>query len=121
MDKIYPLLGFAQKAGKVKTGEDVIVTAAAKKSAALLLVAHDAPVEIKRKLSTLAKARSVPAYLWADKAAIGLAIGKSPRNAALIIDRQFAGEMINRLEKEERLFVNETEIWGCADDKNQSI
>ncbi len=121
MDKIYTLLGFAQKAGKVRTGEEVIAGAIGKKSAALLLVAHDSPDDIKRKMAALGKARIIPVYLWADKATIGIAIGKSPRNAVLVMDRQMAVEMLNHIDTKEGLFKNETEIWGCADDKNQSI
>ncbi len=118
---MYTLLGFAQKAGNVKTGEEVIRGAIGKKSAALLLIACDAPDEIKRKMAALARARGLPAVLWADKATMGTAIGKSPRNAALIMDRKMAVAMLDCKTTGARLLNNDMEIWGCADDEDQSV
>ena len=92
--KIYTLLGFAQKSGKVHSGEEAVLSKLNKKSASLLLVVEDAPEATKDKMERSAANFQIPFVIFGTKTELGIAIGKSPRNAALVMDRGFAGSLL---------------------------
>lgn len=94
---IYTILGFAQKAGKIHSGEETVLSKLNKKSASLLLVAEDAPIATKDKMERSAGRFSIAYVTFGTKAGLGLAIGKSPRNAILVMDRGFAGTLLKYL------------------------
>lgn len=94
-DKIFTLLGFAQKAAKLHSGEDAVLGKLNKKSASLLIVAEDAPEETVIKMEKAALRRGIPCLVLGTKGELGLAMGKSPRNAVLVMDRGFAETIIN--------------------------
>ncbi|MEG0874136.1 MAG: ribosomal L7Ae/L30e/S12e/Gadd45 family protein [Clostridiales bacterium] len=89
-EKIYSLLGFAQKAGKIHSGEETVLSKVNKKSASLLIVVEDASEDTKNKMENAAERHGIPFLVFGTKGELGLSMGKSPRNAALIMDRGFA-------------------------------
>ena len=91
--RISALLGFAQKAGKVFSGESTVEAKLGKKGACLLITATNAPEETKKKMERLAANRGIPFYLFGEKAELGIAIGKSPRNTILVMDAGFAAAL----------------------------
>lgn len=93
-ERIYTFLGFAQKAGKLASGENTVEAKINEKSAALVLVATDAPDHTKERMARLAESRKLPYAEFGEKNRIGQAIGKSPRNVVLITDRKFADQII---------------------------
>ena len=95
--KVYRMLGFAQKAGKVHAGEEAVLSKLNKKSASLLLVSEDATKDTKEKMERSAIRFSIPFAIFGTKAELGLAVGKSPRNSVLIMDRGFADTLLKYL------------------------
>lgn len=101
--KIFALLGFAQKAGKVASGDDTVFFTIQKGAAQLILLAEDASQNTKEKLEqkiwgsnqeeqkTARKKRKPPIwFLFGSKQALGHAIGKSPRSMVALTDENFA-------------------------------
>lgn len=92
-ERIYTFLGFAQKAGKAVSGENTVAAKIKEKSGRLLVIAADAPAATDAKMTALAKKRHVPYVRFGEKARLGNAIGKSPRNVVLIADQHIAKEI----------------------------
>ena len=88
--KILTLLGFAQKAGKLLSGDDLVIAALEKNRAKLVLVAEDCGVNTKKKAASVLEKTIVPNYIWGEKTRLGHAIGKSPRSMVAITDEGFA-------------------------------
>ena len=49
-DRVFTMLGFAQKAGKVFSGDATVEAKISKRGASLVIVASDAPENTKRKM-----------------------------------------------------------------------
>jgi ribosomal protein L7Ae-like RNA K-turn-binding protein len=88
--KILNLLGFAQRAGKVMSGEGIAESSIKKRKAKLVILGEDASERTKKELIFLADKFNVPLIEIGSKAELGLAIGKSPRAVVLIVDAHFA-------------------------------
>jgi ribosomal protein L7Ae-like RNA K-turn-binding protein len=94
--KLISLLGLAQKAGKVASGEFAIEKAVRSGKAKIILIAVDATMNSKKNYRDLANYYQVVCYEVLSKDQIGTAIGKSPRAALTIIDSGF-GKAISEL------------------------
>ncbi len=77
--RLLSLLGLAQKAGYVGSGEFLTEKAVKEKTAALVLVATDASENTKKMFQNLCDYYKVPIYFFGDKEKIGHAIGKEFR------------------------------------------
>ncbi len=95
--KIEGLLGMAQRAGKVASGEFAIQKAMAAGKAAALLIAGDASERSKEALMKEAEAKGVPIYVLLTKEALGRCLGKEFRAAAALLDIGFAKTLDERL------------------------
>ena len=93
-ERIYTFLGFAQKAGKVASGENTVEAKIKEKSACLLIVAEDAPEHTKERMERLARNCHVDYLLFGEKNRLGQCIGKSSRNAVLVSDKNFAAQIL---------------------------
>ncbi len=94
------LLGIAQKAGRLETGEEQVGAAARAKKARLLLLAADAAEGTHRRAESFARVGNVPlVQLTADKAAIGDICGKPVCAMAAITDVGLAAAFAQRLAK----------------------
>lgn len=93
-EKIYTFLGFAQKAGKLVSGENTVEARAKERSAKLLLVAADAPSHTKDRMASVAQRYHLRYTEFGEKNRIGQSIGKSPRNVVLIQDKDFAEQIM---------------------------
>ena len=96
-DRVFTMLGFAQKAGKVFSGDATVEAKISKRGASLVIVASDAPENTKRKMKRLADQKRIPIKIFGEKCELGIAIGKSPRNVVLIMDAGFAGTLMKYL------------------------
>ncbi|MCI8335964.1 MAG: 50S ribosomal protein L7ae [Peptococcaceae bacterium] len=92
-EKIKALLGFAQKAGKIISGDDMVISGMKKKQVFFIVLALDASAYVKKEVLHYAEKYQVPYALAFDKAELGLAIGKSPRAVLGVIDKNFAAGM----------------------------
>jgi ribosomal protein L7Ae-like RNA K-turn-binding protein len=93
-ERKYTFLGFAQKAGKLLSGENTVEAKAKERSARLLLVAEDAPAHTKERMENLAEKYHLSYVVFGEKNRIGQSIGKSPRNVVLILDEKFAEQIM---------------------------
>lgn len=93
-ERTYTFLGFAQKAGKLVSGENTVEARAKERSAKLILVAEDAPSHTKEKMANIAERYHVRFTEFGEKNRIGQSIGKSPRNVVLISDKELAEQIL---------------------------
>ena len=92
-EKKYTMLGFAQKAGKLASGENTVEAKLKEKGASLVVVAEDAPEHTKERMKNLADRYRVDFMIFGEKNRLGQSIGKSPRNVVLISDKNFATQI----------------------------
>lgn len=90
------MLGFAQRAGKVVSGEAATRIQLSRKRLKLLIIAEDAAPEVQRQLTALAEKFGVTFMVTGRKEELGLAIGKSPRAVIGIGDAYFARLIIDK-------------------------
>lgn len=90
MNKILSLLGFAQRAGKIVSGEQGVVIALRKYQVYYLIIAADSSENTQHKFQTLANNYQVPFHIIGTREQIGRAIGKAQRSVVGITDRQFS-------------------------------
>lgn len=83
------LLGLAQRAGKVLSGDFAIEKALAQSRVKLLLLATDAAVSSKKKYQERPDV-PVPVIEYGTKAELGYCIGKNQRAALAVTDQGFA-------------------------------
>lgn len=101
--RVLTLLGFAQAAGKVVSGNTGVRTAIERRKARLVVLAGDAAAATKEQFVRLSERMHVPIVaLRTDRNALGLAIGKSPRAAVAVLDAQFAQAIQRALDREEK-------------------
>ena len=93
-ERIYTFLGFAQKAGKIASGENTVEAKIKEKSACLLIIAEDAPEHTKERMERLARQCHVDHLFFGEKNRLGQSIGKSPRNVVLVSDKNFAAQIL---------------------------
>lgn len=92
------ILGLIFRAGKLVTGEELVVKAVQKQRVNLVIVSEDASENTKKKLSDKCSHYGVPFYIRGDREAIGQAIGKAERVVIGIEDPGFAKKIKSILE-----------------------
>ena len=90
MDSILSLLGLAQKAGKIASGEFATEKSIKAGRAYLVIVSEDASDNTKKKMSQMTEYYEVPLYIHGEKEALGRCIGKGERSMLAILDAGFA-------------------------------
>lgn len=88
-DKTLGMIGLAQKAGKVASGEFATEKAVKTGTAVLVIVAEDASDNTKKMFSNMCAFYQVPIYFYSDKEQLGHAIGKQFRASLAILDEGF--------------------------------
>ena len=88
-NKILSLVGLAQKAGKVASGEFATEKAVKSHTAAIVIVANDASDNTKKMFTNMCTFYNVPIYFLSDKNTLGYAIGKQFRASLAITDPGF--------------------------------
>lgn len=83
------LIGLAQRAGKLLSGEGSVESALRRDKVKMLILAEDASANTKKVFNNLAAGAHVPLYVCGTKAELGSAIGKSHRSAVAITDMNF--------------------------------
>lgn len=84
------VLGFAQAAGKLTSGDGASERALRRGAVQLLLLAADAGPTTVRRFERLAEAKRVPIVRWGLKADLGMWIGERPRAVIAVCDPHFA-------------------------------
>lgn len=99
MKEILNFLGLANRAGKVVSGEDLVLNKIQGKKATLVLIAGDASIQTQKMFLDKCKFYKVNVKIFSTKSELGDAIGKSPRSACAIIDKGFSVKILSMLEQ----------------------
>lgn len=91
------ILGFAQKAGKIASGETAAEQVISRNKACLVLVARDASVGTTTKFVELCLKNKIPVFKAGSKVELGNAIGRSPRSCIAFLDNSFAAAAMEAL------------------------
>ncbi len=97
-DPVLSLLGLAQRAGSVASGEFSAEKAIKGHKAALVIVAGDASQATKKHFQDMCTYRQVPLRICSDKDSLGHALGKELRAAAAVTDPGLAKALISKID-----------------------
>lgn len=97
MSKLMSQLGLAQRAGKLVTGDEIVLKAIRGSQAQLVIVAGDASENTKKKFRDKCKSYSIPLAIGFDRDRLGGSIGKPERVVLAVLDGGFATMMRNGL------------------------
>jgi ribosomal protein L7Ae-like RNA K-turn-binding protein len=90
------MIGLAQRAGKVVSGEFATEKAVKQRKAAAVVVAGDSSDNTRKNFRDMCTYYNVPYYEYSDKETLGNAIGKQFRASLAVIDENF-GNQIKKL------------------------
>ena len=93
-EQLYFALGLAQKAGKTASGDMAVSEALKKGMGCYAVLAEDAAPRTVEKVVALCKETHVPFTKRLTAARIGQALGKAPRAAVVLLDKNFMKMMI---------------------------
>ena len=96
-NKVYAMLGIAEKAGKIASGEFSTEKAIKKKQACLVILASDASENTRKHFSDMCAYRNIPIYLYGNKEELGHAIGKGTRANLAVTDQGLADSIRERI------------------------
>jgi ribosomal protein L7Ae-like RNA K-turn-binding protein len=88
-NKVLQLLGLAMRAGKIVSGEELVLDAIRTRKAKLVLISRDASANTKKKISDKCRSYQVELIQEFDRYEIGHAIGKEERVVLGITDEGF--------------------------------
>jgi len=88
-DKVLSLIGLAQRAGKVASGEFATERAIKTGNASVVFVAEDSSDNTKKMFDNMCTFYNVPIYIYSDKETLGHAIGKEFRASLAVLDLGF--------------------------------
>lgn len=88
--KALNLLGFAQKAGKIVSGETGSIASIKNKKAFLVIISEDASDNTKNLIKSLCQTHGIDCLERGSKIDLGISIGKSPRSVIGILEKGFS-------------------------------
>lgn len=97
-DKVLNLIGLAQKAGKVVSGEFMTEKAVKTGEAVLVILASDASDNTKKKFGNMCEYYEVPLRIHAAKDYLGHAMGKELRASLAITDEGLAQAIMKKMD-----------------------
>ena len=100
-NKTSSLIGLAQKAGKVASGEFSAEKAIKEGKARLVIVSGEASDNTKKRFKNMCAYRNVPLYFYGSKTELGYAIGKGFRSSLALLDEGLSKAIEKRLKMEE--------------------
>lgn len=99
-NKALAMVGLAQKAGKVVSGEFSTEKAVKTGKAFLVIVAGDSSENTKKMFSDMCTFYEVPCYFYSDKETLGHAIGKQFRASLAVLDEGFKNTIEKHLKND---------------------
>lgn len=98
-DKVLNLLGLAQRAGKLCSGDFIVEKAMKKKPPKLVLLAGDCAANNEKKYIQLAELHHIPLRKVGSKETLGTAIGKEVRVVVAVEDDGFAKALLKEIDQ----------------------
>ncbi len=95
-DPVLQLLGLAQKAGGVKSGEFMTESTIKEGKSFLCIVAADASDNTRKQFKDMCSYHQVPFLLYSDKESLGHAIGKEFRASLSITNENLAKQILKK-------------------------
>lgn len=92
-DRVLGMLGMAQRAGAVKSGEFMTESCIKDGSAFLVVVASDSSDNTKKQFNNSCEYYNVPIRIYADKETLGHCIGKEFRASLAVTDEGLANKI----------------------------
>ncbi|ETI70331.1 YlxQ family RNA-binding protein [Neobacillus vireti] len=92
------LLGLANRARKITTGEELTVKEIRSGKAKLVLLSADASANTTKKITDKCNSYEVPFKMVEDRHLLGQAIGKEARVVVAVMDDGFAKKLITLLD-----------------------
>ena len=96
-EKLSNLIGLAQRAGKVISGEELVIKTIQSRKAQLIFLAHDAGPNLTKKITDKSKYYKVEVSTVFDTLELSAALGK-PRKVIAIADAGFSKKMSTLME-----------------------
>ena len=96
-DPVLQLLGLAQKAGCVKSGEFMAENMIKEGKSFHCIIATDASDNTKKHFSDMCSYRDIPYAEYSDKEGLGRAIGKEIRATLCVTDEGLAGQIHKKM------------------------
>lgn len=97
MSKLLSYLGLAMRAGKLITGDEIVLKALRAGDSKLVIVAGDASDNTKKKFRDKCHSYKVPLAICLDRGTIGDSIGKAERVVLAVTDAGFSRMIRNEL------------------------
>ncbi|MFN2746269.1 MULTISPECIES: YlxQ family RNA-binding protein [Bacillus] len=94
----FSLLGLANRARKVVSGEDLVIKEIRHSRAKLVLLADDAAANTEKKVTDKCRHYGVPVRTVSDRTLLGRAIGKESRVVVAVTDQGFANTLLRKLD-----------------------
>lgn len=91
-------LGLANRAGKLVSGEELVLKEIQRKRAKLVLIANDASLNTRKKITDKCEYYAIPYKMVADRYQLGAAIGKSERVIVAVMDEGFSKKLLTLLD-----------------------
>ena len=98
-DRILNLIGLAQRAGKLSSGDFIVEKAMKKKTPKLVLLAGDCAANNEKKYIQLAELHHIPLRKVGSKETLGAAIGKEVRVVVAVEDDGFAKALLKEIDQ----------------------
>lgn len=92
------LLGIANRAGKVISGEELTVKQIRRGNVKLILLSADASRNTAKKITDKCNSYEVPLKIVGNRHLLGQAIGKEARVVAAVMDDGFANKLVTLLD-----------------------
>lgn len=97
-DKVLGMLGLAQRAGCVKSGEFMTQTTVKEGQSFLVIVALDASDNTKKQFENMCSFYEVEYREYGDKESLGHAIGKEMRASLSVTNENLAREIVSKID-----------------------
>ena len=98
-DQIFNFLGLAMRAGKVKSGESVILNDIKTNKIKLVIVATDASDNTLKVMKDKCNSNQVPLRNFGTRAELGGALGKGERVNIGVTDNGFAKKLLSMIDE----------------------
>ncbi|TYP54293.1 L7Ae/L30e/S12e/Gadd45 family ribosomal protein [Thermosediminibacter litoriperuensis] len=110
---IPPLLGIAQKAGKIVSGQETVERAIFSGKVRLVIISEDASINTRDRFSSLCRSRGVNYIVFGHSEILGRSIGRDGRKVIGVIDRCFSEEILKRFNA-----IKSTEVGYIVENKS---
>ncbi len=107
-DKFFSNLGLAMRAGKLVTGEDMVIESVRSGETKLVIVAEDASAGTFKKVNDKCIYYQVPIHQYGRRDQLGASIGKEARVVIGINDAGFARMLLKQLDRTEVDGIDQT-------------